>query len=262
VIQHAAPDDPRVLQYAHVGDHDWLAAHGLFVAEGRLLLERLAAAGTMAIASVLVTPTAARALAATLAHVSGDVLVVDAAVMKGVTGFNFHRGCLALARRPRALRLDDLPGRGCLLGLEGVGNPDNVGGLVRTAAAFGVSGMILDRTTGDPFYRKALRTSMGAALQMPFVRIADWTAALGALRGKGWIVAALTPRGDAEPLDRAAARLAASPARLLLVGSEGAGLSDESLAHADLRLRIPMSGGVDSLNVVVAAGIALARLGE
>jgi tRNA G18 (ribose-2'-O)-methylase SpoU len=123
--------------------------------------------------------------------------------------------------------------------------------------------MILDRTTGDPFYRKALRTSMGAALQMPFVRIADWTGALGALRGKGWMVAALTPRGDAEPLDPAAARLAASPARLLLVGSEGAGLSDESLALADLRLRIPMSGHrVDSLNVVVAAGIALARLGE
>jgi tRNA G18 (ribose-2'-O)-methylase SpoU len=182
--------------------------------------------------------------------------------MKDVTGFHFHRGCLALAHRPPTVGLDDLPGRGCLLGLEGVGNPDNVGGLVRTAAAFGVAGMLLDRTTGDPFYRKALRTSMGAALEMPFVRAADWTGALGRLQANGWIVAALTPAADAEPLGRAASRLAAAPARVLLVGSEGAGLSGEALSRADIRLRVPVSSRVDSLNVVVAAGIALARVQE
>ena len=260
MIPQASPDDPRVLEYGHVGDHAWLSERHLFVAEGRLLLERLFAAGTFRIVSVLVTPPAAAALAGPLGRVQADVLVVDPAVLKGVTGFDFHRGCLALVERPRALTLDDLPAQGCVVGLEGVGNPDNVGGLFRTAAAFDVAAMILDRTTGDPFYRKALRTSMGAALRLPFVRVPGWVGTIRRLREDGWIVAALTPSHDADPLDGAACDLASSPRRVLLAGSEGAGLSPETLAIADYRLRIPIASDVDSLNVTVAAGIALARL--
>jgi tRNA G18 (ribose-2'-O)-methylase SpoU len=261
VIEHVAPDDPRVAAYRRVGDAGWLRGQRLFVAEGRLLLERLVASAAYRIASVLVTPAAAAALAPTLSRVDADVLVLDLAVMKDLTGFNFHRGCLALAERPAARTVADLPRIGCVLGLEGVGNPDNVGGLFRTAAAFGVAAVLLDPSAGDPFYRKALRTSMGAVLTLPVVRVDDWTGALGRLKEDGWTIVALTPARDAEPLESAAAALASRERRLLLVGSEGAGLASETLASADARVRIPISGAVDSLNVTVAAGIALARLG-
>jgi tRNA G18 (ribose-2'-O)-methylase SpoU len=260
VIQRVSGEDPRVLDYAHVGSHDWLCARDLFVAEGRFVVERLIAAGRFEIASVLVTPAAATALARALAQLAADVLVVDPAVLNRVTGFNFHRGCLALGRRPRPLAVSDLPADGCQLALEGVGNPDNVGGLFRTAAAFGVTGLMLDQTSGDPFYRKAVRTSMGAVLRLPFARVPDWPAALAARRADGWIVAALTPRVEAMPLEDVARQLAPARARLLLVGSEGAGLSEASLSCADVRVRIPISSQVDSLNVTVAAGIALSRL--
>jgi tRNA G18 (ribose-2'-O)-methylase SpoU len=260
VIAHASPDDPRVVVYRRVGDAGWLNSRGLFVAEGRLLLERLVASGAYRITSVLVTPAAAAALAATLSRVDADVLVVDLTVMRDLTGFNFHRGCLALAERPAPRTVADLPAAGCVLGLEGVGNPDNVGGLFRTAAAFGVASVLADPSTGDPFYRKALRTSMGAVLALPFVRAEDWTGTLRRLKGDGWRLIALTPAPDAAPLAAAAAALVPHQRRLLLVGSEGAGLTAETLASADVRVRIPISGAVDSLNVTVAAGIALARL--
>jgi tRNA G18 (ribose-2'-O)-methylase SpoU len=260
VIRRVHGDDPRVLEYAHVGNHAWLSERGLFVAEGRLLVDRLIAAGNLEILSVLATPAAARALEGSLARAAADVLVVEPAVINGVTGFNFHRGCLALARRPRDVELADLPHTGCLVGLEAVGNPDNIGGLFRTAAAFGVAGVLLDRTSGDPFYRKALRTSMGAVLHLPFVRVADWTAAIAALSGEGRVVVALTPRSDALTLEEFARSLSPTQPRVLLVGSEGAGLSDATLSLADARVRIPITHRIDSLNVTVAAGIALARL--
>ena len=101
---------------------------------------------------------------------------------------------------------------------------------------------------------------MGAALRLPFVRVHDWVGTIRRLREDGWIVAALTPSQDADPLERAAGDLASSPRRMLLAGSEGPGLSPETLAMADFRLRIPIASDVDSLNVTVAAGIALSRL--
>lgn len=249
-----------MLEYAHLGDPGWLRERGLFVAEGRLLVERLISAGSFEIRSMLVTPAARRALEGSSFRASVDVLVVEPSVLSAVTGFNFHRGCLALARRPPDLDVADFAHGGCLLGLEGIGNPDNIGGLFRTAAAFGVGGVLLDRACGDPFYRKALRTSMGAALSLPWARVADWPAAIASLAGEGRMVVALTPRPDAQVLEDFARRVPPARSFVLLVGSEGDGLSEATLSLAQARVRIPTEAHVDSLNVVVAAGIALSRI--
>ena len=176
-----------------------------------------------------------------------------------MTGFNFHRGCLALARRPAPPLPDAWPERdGVLLALEGVGNPDNVGGLFRAAAALGASGVLIGPGTADPLYRKAIRTSMGAVLQLPWAIALPWPATLDRVRKAGYRIVALTPASGAISLRRFAE--SRHSRIVLLAGAEGAGLSSEALAAADDLVRIPIADAVDSLNVTVAAAIALHAL--
>ncbi len=144
--------------------------------------------------------------------------------------------------------------------LEHCNNADNVGGVLRNAAAFGAAGVILSPGSVDPLYRKAIRTSMGAAFQVPFL-VAEWPSVLDDLKSQGFFVAALTPDLSARSLDLFAA--GPRPARLaLLFGAEGDGLSAAALGRADARIRIPMASTADSLNVAVATGIALSRLSD
>lgn len=249
------PHDPRLAEYAHVGDPAWLRARGLFVAEGRLVVRRLLAHGGFDVQSFLLTPAALRSLGGAVTP-DAPVLVAGADTLEQVTGFNFHRGCLALVRRPAPLGVDDVVrGARRMLALEGVGNPDNVGGLFRVAAAFGVDGLLLDPTTADPFYRKAVRTSMGAVLRLPFARAASLPAAVARCREAGVRVIALTPDPGATDV-RAASREPGARV-MLVVGAEGPGLTSDTLTAADAQVRIPVDPQVDSLNVVVAAGIAL-----
>jgi tRNA G18 (ribose-2'-O)-methylase SpoU len=246
--------------YADVGDPAALTRKGLFVAEGRLTVERLLDAGRFAIESVAVTPAGARALAAVFErHPAVAVLVCDPSALEAVTGFDFHRGCLALARRPaESPPLTTFAAYPRLLALEGVGNPDNVGGLFRVALALGAGGVLLDPASADPLYRKAIRTSMAASLRVPFTRVARWPTALDELKACGFQVVALTPDPDATPISD---YLVDPDSRLVLaLGSEGAGLEGETMRYADVRLRIPIDPRADSLNVVVAAGIALHAL--
>ena len=260
MIQRIAdPSHPALAPYREVGDPAALERRGLFVAEGRLVVERLIAERRrFSIESIVVTPAAAAAM--------GDVLdraadlpahVCEPALLEQITGFDFHRGCLALARRPSAPALSAFARASRLLALEGVSNPDNVGGLFRVALALGADGILLDPASGDPLYRKAVRTSMGAALRVPFARVHPWPAALDEIR-VGAEVVALTPDSAAMPLDDNAVE----PDRrlILLLGSEGHGLSDEAMRYADVRLRIPVAPVADSLNVVVAAAVALHAL--
>jgi tRNA G18 (ribose-2'-O)-methylase SpoU len=142
--------------------------------------------------------------------------------------------------------------------LEGLSQADNVGGVFRNAAAFGVDAVVLGPRCCDPLYRKALRTSMGAALTVPFATASDWLSDVRRLHDDGFRIVALTPRVDAEPIDRV--EQGPRDRVALLVGAEGAGLTDEALGAADVRARIPMAPGVDSLNVATATGIALHRL--
>jgi tRNA G18 (ribose-2'-O)-methylase SpoU len=175
--------------------------------------------------------------------------------MNGIAGFNIHRGCLALVKRPSTSTLDRIAAGPLsrVLVLEGVNNPDNVGGLFRSAAAFGVDLVVLGPHTGDPLYRKAIRTSMAATLAVPFAHAPQWPGAIADLRVDGFSVIALTPALTAAPLEdvRPAAKLA------LLVGSEGDGLTREALAASTLTARIPTTPAVDSLNVTIAASIAM-----
>ena len=256
----ASSGDPRLDLYRHVGDPEWLRANDLFVAEGRLIVDRLIALDSFFIRSILVNRAAHDALLERLSAVDAQVYVCDDATLAGITGFNFHRGCLALATRPAAEPPDRLLEARRVLALEGVANPDNVGGLFRTAAAFGAGGVLLNATAGDPLYRKAIRTSMGAALRLPFARVEDWLGTLERFRQAGFRIVALTPQEDAMPIGEFQQHADPAARLLLLVGAEGPGLRDDTLGRADARVRIPIDSTVDSLNVVVAAGIALQRL--
>jgi tRNA G18 (ribose-2'-O)-methylase SpoU len=256
-----APDDPRVADYAHVGDAAWLRDRGLFVVEGRLVLERLIQGGRFTLHSVLVTDASLDALAGPLAAVRCPVYLAARNVMETLTGFDFHRGCLALAGREPADSSPPPLGRARrLLGIESVGNPDNVGGLFRVAEAFRADGVVLDPASGDPLYRKAIRTSMGAVLRLPFFRFTAWPAGLVALRQDGLKIVALTPHQPAVPLAEYSRSIGPGDRLVLMVGAEGTGLSDQVMQLSDARVWIPIAEGVDSLNVVVAAGIALATL--
>ena len=258
----ASTDDPRLDAFRHVADPVWIRQHDLFVAEGRLVVERLLALDRYEVHAILVNRAAHDALLEPLSSVAADVLVCDEPTLASITGYNFHRGCLALVARPAPRPLQDLAAAHHVLGIENVVNPDNIGGLFRTAAAFGVGGVLLNGTSADPLYRKAVRTSMGASLRVPFARADTWPLALEWFREQGFALVALTPSPDAEPLQAFAARYEAAGRLLVLVGSEGAGLEPGSLASADARVRIPIENSVDSLNVVVAAAIALERLSE
>lgn len=260
MIRRACPGDPCLRLYTHVGDPHWLRREGLFVAEGRLVVERLLDLPRFPLVSVLVTPAALEALEPALSCLTADVCVCDQRTLNGITGFNFHRGCLALARRPPDVPATEFLGASRLLALEGVGNPDNVGGLFRTAAALGVEGVLLERASGDPLYRKAVRTSMAATLRVPFARLEGWPDSLGQFRERGFMIIALTPRDDAIPIAEFAAARRSGERFVVLVGAEGPGLSEGALAAADARVRIPIDPATEALNVIVAAGIALDRL--
>ncbi len=269
MIHLPAMDDERLAGYRLVADPAALLARGIFVAEGRLVVRRLLdASGTPghvfegAIASVLVTAAALEGLRDGLdRHPAVPVYVVPQDVMNDVAGFNIHRGCLALARRPASVPLDAGPpaGRARVVVLEGVNNPDNVGGIFRSAAAFGVDLIVLGPACADPLYRKSIRTSMGATLAIPWMTAADWPAALTRMRAGGRRVIALTPDARATPL---AALPRDGQPFALVVGTEGAGLSAGALAAADVHATIPMTSLVDSLNVNTATAIALYHLSQ
>jgi tRNA G18 (ribose-2'-O)-methylase SpoU len=289
-------NDPRVAIFRDVPDPELMRKRGLFVAEGRLVVQRLLETRRFQTVAVLLTETAFTSPLRELIDEriecrnavdvfdtfdTLDVFVAPAGGMELVGGFNFHRGCLALAARPTPpttiadLALDAPgPEPRIVLALESIANADNVGSIFRNAAAFGVHSVILDARSCDPLYRKATRTSMGATLAVPFAIAGgggaissspsahhDWHAALYALKRAGYQLVALTPAADAIDIADAANAPELAGRRLaLLVGSEGAGLDEQTLGRADFRVAIRMAAGVDSLNVATATGIALHRL--
>jgi tRNA G18 (ribose-2'-O)-methylase SpoU len=250
--------------YRGVSDAELLRAHGLFVAEGRFIVRRVLTDRRYRVHSVLVNEAAHRQLADLLDDASGsnDVPVVVATPdqFAEMTGYDIHRGCLALVHRPPARAIDDLIATGgTLLVLEAIANADNVGGAFRNAAAFGAAGVVLGRTVCDPLYRKAVRTSMGAALTVPFARAADLPRDLIRAREAGYTIVALAAHPPSETLDACAAALRGRKLAMV-AGAEGAGITPEVDAIADVRVRIPIACAVDSLNVAVAIGIALHAL--
>jgi tRNA G18 (ribose-2'-O)-methylase SpoU len=254
------PGDARVEEYTSVADPKLVRERGLFVAEGRLVVQRLIEDGRYRIRSLLLSDAALRSLAPVLGDIDAPIYVCASDDFHGITGYNIHRGCLALAERPAPSSAADLlaAARSAII-LEAIANPDNVGGVFRNAAAFGVDAVLLSPACGDPLYRKAIRTSMAATLHVPYATLHEWPEALFDVRRLGFTIVALTPRQPSEDLD-AFARQHRSERLVLLVGSEGSGLTADAEQLADHRVRIPISDRVDSLNVAVAAGIAMDRL--
>jgi tRNA G18 (ribose-2'-O)-methylase SpoU len=218
------------------------------MAEGKVVLERLFASSLYEPVSVLTTPS--RLAALDMSCVTAPVYVVSQEVMDQTAGFAIHRGYLALGRAKRAATLADVvpQGRARLLVLCGIANTDNMGGLMRNAAAFGVDVVVLDKACCDPLYRKAIRVSVGGVFSVPCVRVDDVITSLRALNVTPY---ALSPSGkvqldDVTPAERAA----------FLFGAEGPGLSPEVMSACET-VRIDMQAGFDSLNVATTSGIVL-----
>jgi tRNA G18 (ribose-2'-O)-methylase SpoU len=255
-------DDPRIAAYRDVPDPDLVRSRGLFIAEGRLVVRRLIEDGRWRVQSVLVSDAARKSLQGALDAIAHrvPVYVCAAGDFLSLTGYNIHRGCLALVSRPPALQADVLIERSrSIVVLEAVTNADNVGGIFRNAVAFGADGVLLSPTCCDPFYRKAIRTSMGAVFRVPFVRAGAWPEALLRLRDAGFTIVALTPHQPSQTLQEFSVG-PRSERMALVVGTEGAGLTTPVEHMADVRVRIPIADNADSLNVAVAVGIALFAL--
>lgn len=253
--------DDRLEDYRNVPDPELLARRRLFVAEGRLVVRRLLASSRLPVRSVLVTEPALGPLEDMLASRPDlQVYVVPQHVMNGVTGFDIHRGCLALGERLPLPHWTELTrGARRLTVLERLGNADNVGGIFRGAAAFAVDAVLMGPSCADPLYRKAIRTSMGAALNLPFAAADPWPGVLRLLAADGWTVVAMVTARGASPLRDAVAR-AASGRVAVVIGHEGDGLTQEAVDACDCHARIPMAAGADSLNAATAAAIAFYEL--
>ncbi|MBI1733670.1 MAG: RNA methyltransferase [Candidatus Rokubacteria bacterium] len=252
------PKDPRLADYHELREPELRRKRGLFAVEGRLLVERLLTASRFRARSVLATPGMATALAPALEAAAVPAWIASHDLIRAVVGFPFHRGAVALGERGEPMPVDTLLDARTLVVLEGLADPENVGGVMRSARALGAGGILMAPGVADPLGRKAIRVSAGAALSLPFVGATGWPDELARVRAAGFTLLALTP-------DRHAGEISSVPlpsdARVaLLVGAEGEGLSAAARALADVEIRIAMAPGVDSLNVVVAAGIALHHL--
>jgi tRNA G18 (ribose-2'-O)-methylase SpoU len=241
------PADPRVADFVDLTDAQLRRADG-FIVEGELAIRALLRS-SYPVRSLFLTP----AMYERLAGIAGDapVYVADLDVMRGVTGFNIHRGAVASAARtpaPDAATLLDQARAVAVL--EGLNDHENLGVMFRNAAAFGIDAVLLDPTCADPLYRRTVRVSLGHVLQVPFARVSPWPGALDMVRAAGFELVALTPRRGAEEIGAFSGRTA------LLFGAEGPGLSGPAMARADRLVRIPIRAGVDSLNVATAAAIA------
>jgi tRNA G18 (ribose-2'-O)-methylase SpoU len=257
-IEHLTdPTDPRIAEYSAIPDAELVRRRGLFVAEGRLVVRRLIEGGRYRLRSLLLSEAALQSLEPLVARVDAPIYVCAADDFRLITGYNIHRGCLALAERPEPSAAENLLRTArTVVVLEAAANPDNVGGVFRSAGAFGVDAVLLSPACCDPLYRKAIRTSMAATLRVRYATLDDWPAALSGIRRAGFTVVALTPREPSDDLDDFVRR--PRPDRLaLVVGSEGQGLSDEAGRLADHQVRIAIDAGVDSLNLAVAASIAM-----
>lgn len=256
------PADPRLADFRDLTRADRRpdrpGGRGLVIAEGAVVVRRLIAS-RYPVRALLGTERKYDELAAELAHLPVSCYVTDADTMAQVVGFHLNRGVLATADRitfPPADRL--LAKARAVAVLEGIGDHENIGAIFRNAAALGIDAVLLAGHCADPLYRRSVRVSMGNVLAVPFAPI-EPLAAGGAdlLRHSGFRVIAMTPRYDAVPV----ASLATVARPAIVLGSEGPGLEEQTLAVADVLARIPMTPGVDSLNVATAGAIAFAALG-
>jgi tRNA G18 (ribose-2'-O)-methylase SpoU len=250
-------DDPRIEPYRSVRERDLVGRQGRFIVEGAVPLQVLLTRSRFPVESVLLSENQLGPLSGRLSALPADVpiFVAGRAVMDAIVGFPIHRGILAVGLRPPdsdlVSVLADLPEPALVVGLVGLANHDNVGGIFRNAAAFGADAVLLDSETCDPLYRKAIRVSAGGVLTVPWWRMADAAGMVESLRRARFEVLSLSPSGRIDLNDlRITARTA------LLLGAEGPGLP-RPLLDQTTSVSIPMRPGFDSLNVATTSGIVL-----
>jgi tRNA G18 (ribose-2'-O)-methylase SpoU len=282
------PGDPRIAHFVGLRDRELArpaptGEPGVFIAEGDVVAERAIRAGYR-LRAVLVDATRTDPLPL---GIGPDVPVYAAAppVLQRITGLGVHRGLLGcFDRRPARSADDVLAVARRVVVLERVSNPTNLGVILRSAAGLGMDAVLLDPTCSDPLYRRTSRVAMGEGYAFPWAWTARLPGGLDVVRERGFRLVALTPDADAVPIDRLGIDRTVDGTGdgtdggtdgtddgtdggtddkvALLLGAEGPGLSAETLDAADVRAGIPMRGGVDSLNVGVAAGIAFWVLGR
>lgn len=256
VIDVDDPADPRVDDFRDLSNADRRpdlpGRKGLVIAEGVVVVQRML--------SSRFTPSALLGVGRRLDELADDLARVDvpcyrtdAHTMAEIVGFHLNRGVLAVAPRPAELSVPEvLAGARTVAVLEGVNDHENLGSMFRNAAGLGVDAVLFGQRCSDPLYRRSVRVSMGHVLRVPFARLSAWPRDLDILRAEGFQLIALTP-------DPAAANLASAMTGervALLLGAEGPGLTEETMRACDVRARIPMTPGTDSLNVATAAAMA------
>jgi tRNA G18 (ribose-2'-O)-methylase SpoU len=230
-------------------------AGGLYLAESTKVIERALAAGHRP-RSVLLQAKWLADLAPLLEEHDVPVYLGEPELLEHVTGFTMHRGALASMHRPPLRPVEDvLRAARRVVVLEDIVDHTNVGAIFRAVAGLGADAVLVTPRCADPFYRRSVRVSMGTVLQIPWTRLAEWPEGAAELHAAGFEIAALALDDAAIPLDRYARH---PPERIaLLLGTEGDGLSAAALTEADAVVTIPMSRGVDSLNVAAASAVAL-----
>jgi tRNA G18 (ribose-2'-O)-methylase SpoU len=256
LVEIGDADDPRLADFRNLTDADVRPdRRGIVIAEGINVVARLARSA-YPMRAVVGVADRVEALRPVLDPLDVPAYVVDKWTLSAVVGFRVTRGVLASADRPPPVSIAALlTGSERVAVLEGLNDFENLGALFRNAAAFGVDAVLLDPRCADPLYRRSVRVSMGHVLQVPFATLPGaWPESLAALRG--FTLLAMTPDPSATPL-----REVEVPRRwAVMLGAEGPGLSAAALAAADVRVRIPMAEGVDSLNVATAAAVAFSHL--
>jgi tRNA G18 (ribose-2'-O)-methylase SpoU len=256
------PRDPRLRDYVDLRDvrlrTSLEAEHGLFLAEGEKVIRRALRAG-YAPRSFLLAPRWLAGLRTEIEGSQAPCFVVEESVAQELTGFRVHRGALASLERRELPSVEAvLATAGRVIVLEDMVDHTNVGAIFRSAAALGVDAIVLSPRCADPLYRRSVKVAMGAVFELPYARLEDWYDGLTLVHTLGLEVLALTPSPEAEPLEA----VVAGVGRVALVfGAEGAGLSQRWLDTADRRVRVGMSGGVDSLNVAACAAVVCYVLG-
>jgi tRNA G18 (ribose-2'-O)-methylase SpoU len=255
------PGDPRLTDYVGLTDvalrRRTEPERGLYVAESEKVIRRALAAGHQP-RSFLMGERWLTDLGDVVSQAEADgipVFVGEASVIEELTGFHLHRGALAAMERPPLPSVAELVAHARrVLILEDIVDHTNVGAVFRSAAALGIDAILVTPRCADPLYRRSIRVSMGTVFQVPWTRIDPWPGGLDVLRAERFHVAALALSEDSVTLDEF---VADPPERIALVlGTEGDGLRARTIAAVDTVLRIPMAGGVDSLNVAAAGAVA------
>ncbi|HEY6684643.1 MAG TPA: RNA methyltransferase [Propionibacteriaceae bacterium] len=253
-------EDPRLADYVRLRETSLRrhleTEHGLFIAEGEKVIRRAIDAGFRPRSFLLAERWLGGLRDVLDRWPEALVFVVTEQLAEQITGFHVHRGALASLHREQRHRVADILGMHRLVVLEDIVDHTNVGAILRNAAGLGWDGALLSPRTADPLYRRSIKVSMGAVFSLPWARLETWRDALEQLAAAGFMTVALSPAPEALELSALAENITSETRVAVLLGTEGAGLSQRWFDGATVRARIPMFGGIDSLNVAAAAAIA------